>query len=140
MIAGCGGIEVSVPEVWQEIQLEPGVEFAVPPEAVRAGEVSVDSSAGYFDGPGYRITFDLGRFGEQLDDYEREKDFVQVATRLGGRPAVEVAFVPGDEEFGWARIAQVDMEDDRTLTLRVSCESREQCAFAQLVFDSVRIA
>ena len=44
-----------------------------------------------------------------------------------------------DEPFAWARIIQVPVDPDRTLTVRVSCDSIERCALAERVFDSIAI-
>lgn len=127
------------PDGWRRVEIEPGVEFAVPPGAERAEGTPVDSNAGYFEGDGYRITFDLGRFGEHLEDLEEEEHFVRSPRKLGGRTALEVGFVPSDEPFGWARVAQVDTGGGRTLTIRVSCDTRERSGVAEQVFDSVTL-
>lgn len=126
-----------MPEDWQKIELKSGIGFAVPSGAVRAGGTAVDSDAGYFDGDGYRITYDYGRFGEDLGVYADAEGYTRAEGRRNGRRFVEVGFVPADEDFGWARVLQVDMGRGRTLTLRVSCESRARCGLADRVFASV---
>jgi hypothetical protein len=130
---------VTTPERWHQIELEPGIGFSVPSDAQRAGGTAVDSIAGIFDGDSYRITFDLGRFGERLDSLESEEPVHSASRRVAGRMGREVAFAPGDEPFAWARIIQVDAGSGRTLTLRVSCDSVERCAFADQLFNSVFI-
>lgn len=129
-----------VPERWTRVELEPGVSFSVPPDARKAEGTPVDSNAGLFDGDGYRITYDLGRFGERLDQLADEERFESMARRLGGRAVREVAFAPGDEPFAWARIVQVDAGGRRTLTIRVSCDTLERCALADALFDSINVS
>jgi hypothetical protein len=115
------------------IELEPGIGLSVPPDARHAGGTPIDSAAGVVDGDGYRITYDLGRFGERLDpEHARPR-------LIAGRPGTEVAFAPDDEPFAWARIVQVGVDPRRTLTVRVSCDSIERCALADRVFDSITI-
>jgi hypothetical protein len=115
------------------IELEPGLGLSVPPDARHAGGTPIDSAAGVIDGDGYRITYDLGRFGERLDP-------ARVQPReVAGRPGVELAFAPEDEPFAWARIVQVGVDSGRTLTVRVSCDSIERCSLADRVFDSITI-
>ena len=131
---------LSLPAGWQLIELEPGIAFAVPPSAMRGAGTALDSNAGYFDVEGgCRITFDLGEFGESLDDYQGEIGFAKTKRRLATRSAIEVGFQPGDEDFGWARIMQVDLGGRRTLTIRVSCPTRTSCNLADDVFDSVNL-
>jgi hypothetical protein len=129
-----------VPERWTRVELEPGVSFSVPPEARKAEGTPVDSNAGLFDGDGYRITYDLGRFGERLDQLTDEERFESRARRVAGRAAREVAFAPGDEPFAWARIVQVDAPGGRTLTVRVSCDTVERCELADALFDSIIVS
>lgn len=129
---------MTTPEGWQSIELEAGIGFSVPPDARRGGGIPVDSTAGVLDGTGYRITFDLGRFGERLDSLAREKGFRSSSRAVAGRRGREVAFEPEDEPFAWARIVQVDAGAGRTLTVRVSCDSIERCSLADRVFDSIR--
>lgn len=124
---------------WRAIVPEPGVEFSVPAGARRGGGVAVDSAAGFFEGDGYRISFDLGRYGERLDDQRGENRFTSRRRQSAGREAIEVAFVPSDEAAAWARILQLHVDGDRTLTIRVSCASEEACTVADVVFDSVRV-
>ena len=95
----------------------------------------IDSAAGVVDGDGYRITYDLGRFGERLDP----RDDRARPRAIAGRPGIEVAFAPEDEPFAWARIVQVGVDPRRTLTVRVSCDSIERCALADRVFDSITL-
>ncbi len=115
------------------IELEPGIELSVPPDARHAGGTPIDSAAGVVDGDGYRITYDLGRFGERLDPARTRP------RAIAGRPGIELAFAPEDEPFAWARIVQVGVDPGRTLTVRVSCESVERCSLADRVFDSITI-
>lgn len=122
---------------WQRIEVEPAISFAVPPGATRLGGTAVDSNAGIFQGEGYRITWDLGRFGERLGDYEQEPCFRRRTRSINGGSFVEVEFTPTDEEFGWARIVQIALQDGRTLTIRVSCVSRESCDMADTIFQSI---
>ena len=122
---------------WQWTEIEPGIGFSIPPDARRGAGVPVDSTAGFFDGAGYRITFDLGRFGERLEDLADERDFRSRSRVVAGRSGAEVAFQPSDEPFEWARVVQVDVGSGRTLTVRVSCESRPRCSLADQVFDSI---
>jgi hypothetical protein len=124
---------------WTTVTLEPGVEFSVPADARRAGGIAVDSTAGLFEGDGYRIAFDLGRYGERLEELPREDGFTSRLRRFGGHEATEVAFVPSDESAAWARILQRGVGAGRTLTIRVSCDSEELCAIADAIFDSVRV-
>lgn len=136
LLAGCGGIAVTTPEGWQRVDIGSDVELAVPPDAQRMAGTAVDSLAGGFEGDGYRITFDLGEFGEELNVYEEEEGFALTPRKLAGQSAVEIGFVPSDEPFGWARVAQVGAGGGQTLTVRVSCDTRERCALADQVFDS----
>jgi hypothetical protein len=115
------------------IEVERGIGLSVPPDARRAAGTPIDSAAGFVEGDGYRITYDLGRFGEKLDPAQARP------RTIAGRPAIEVAFAPEDEPFAWARIIQVAVDPDRTLTVRVSCDSIERCALAERVFDSIAI-
>jgi hypothetical protein len=131
---------MTTPEGWRPVELEPGIGFAVPPDAERAGGAAVDSAAGFFDGDGYRITFDLGRFGERLDAVAREHSTGVRSRDVAGRTAQELAFAPEDEPFAWARIVQVDAGSGRTLTVRVSCDTVERSSLADGVFDSIAIA
>ena len=116
------------------IELEPGIGLEIPPDARHAGGTPIDSTAGVLDGDGYRITYDLGRFGERLDPAKARP------REIGGRTGVEVAFAPEDEPFAWARVAQVGVDSRRTLTVRVSCDSIERCSLADRVFDSIMIS
>jgi hypothetical protein len=100
----------------------------------------VDSTAGWFDGEGYRITFDLGRFGERLDRLAEEHQAVLRASSVVGLRATEVVFTPIDEPLGWARVLQVDLGGDRTLTIRVSCDRVEHCGFADAILASILVA
>ena len=99
----------------------------------------MDSTAGWFDGGGYRITFDLGRFGERVDQLGDENSRREDLRFVAGRPSIEVAFAPDDEPFAWARVIQVEVDATRTLTLRMSCDAVERCAMADIVFDSIEI-
>jgi hypothetical protein len=115
------------------IEIEPGIGLSVPADARRAAGTPIDSAAGFVEGDGYRITYDLGRFGERLDQAPTQP------RAIAGRPGIEVAFAPDDEPFAWARIVQVAVDPDRTLTVRVSCDSVERCSLADGVFDSIAI-
>jgi hypothetical protein len=128
-----------VPEGWHWIEPEPGIRFAVPPDAQRAPGTAIDSTAGVFDGAGYRVTFDLGRFGERLESLRAEPDFRSGARDIAGRSGREAAFGPTDEPFAWARVVQVGIDSQRTPTVRVSCDSIDRCALADRVFDSIAI-
>jgi hypothetical protein len=130
---------VTRPGGWRWTELVPGIGFAVPPDAERAAGMPIDSTAGVFDGAGYRITFDLGRFGERLDSLDAEGTIRRSSRDVAGRTASEAAFAPEDEPFAWARVVQVDAGSGRTLTVRVSCDSAERCSLADRVFDSVAI-
>ena len=122
---------------WQQVDLGGGAGFAVPANARRASGTTVDSRAGWFEGDGFRITFDLGRFGER-PDMPGDAGAVRSATRIvAGRPAVEVAFEPDDEPFAWARLLYVDLGSNRSLTIRVSCDDIDRCAFAETLFESI---
>jgi hypothetical protein len=127
------------PQEWQWAEVEPGIGFSIPPDAQRGPGAPIDSVAGVFYGKGYAITFDLGRFGERLDSLASERSFRTGSREVGGRPAREVAFEPSDEPFAWARVIQVDVGAGRALTIRVSCDSPDQCSLADQVFDSVMI-
>jgi hypothetical protein len=116
------------------IELEPGVGLEVPPDAQPVAGTPVDSTAGVLQGDGYRITYDLGRFGERLDPAQTRP------REIAGRAAVEAAFAPEDEPFAWARVVQVDVDSRRTLTVRVSCDSIERCSLADRVFDSIVVS
>lgn len=109
--------------------------MAVPPEARPRPGIPVDSAAGVLEGPGFSITYDLGRFGEPVDSIPGQRDRRERV--VSGRPAVEVAFVPDDEPVPWARVLQVEVDRERTLTVRVSCDPAELCAMADEVFDSI---
>ena len=128
---------LTTPEGWQRFEIDPGIEFVVPPNAQRAGGTTIDSVVGVFDGDGYRITYDLGRFGENLQSLMGEESYRSQRHDIDGRSTVEVAFRPPDEPFAWARIAQVDAGSGRTLTVRVSCQSVERCTLAEDMFDSI---
>ena len=130
---------MSTPDDWQRVELSAGVGFAIPPDARPGAATSVDSTAGCFDGDSYRITFDLGRFGERLDRLRDEKEFRSESRVVAGRPSIEVAFAPSDEPFAWARVLQVEVDSTRTLTLRMSCDAVERCAMADIMFDSIEI-
>jgi hypothetical protein len=128
---------LATPAEWQRVELPGGVAFEVPGDARRGIGTQVDSTAGWFEGPGYRIAYDLGRFGERLDGLTAERRFRALSRVVAGRQAREVSFVPSDEPFALARIVQFGLDSDRTFTLRVSCESAERCALADLVFGSI---
>lgn len=124
---------------WQRIEVEPGIGFTVPPDARRAHGFPVDSVAGVLDGEGYRVAFDLGRFGERLHELEGEPAFQSAKRAVAGRIGREVTFEPSDEPFACVRIVQLDVGDGRTLTLRVSCNSWDRCSLADRIFDSIAI-
>ena len=130
---------MSTPADWQRVELSAGVSFAIPPDARSGAGTGVDSTAGWFDGDGYRITYDLGRFGERLDRLVDENDFRSQSRVIVGRPSVEVALAPSDEPFAWARIVQIQLDSTQTLTLRMSCDAVERCAMADTMFDSIEI-
>jgi hypothetical protein len=115
------------------------VSFAVPADARRGSGTAVDSAAGLFVGDFYRITYDLGRFGERLDSHRNQECYRLQQRRVAGRSAVEANFAPDDEPFGWARVLQVELGGERTLTVRVSCDSEQGCQMADAVFDSIEI-
>ena len=127
------------PAGWRPVELPGGVSFAVPPDAQPGPGASVDSAAGWFDGAGYRLTFDLGRFGERLDRLAAEAGGEVRSWTIAGHAATGVAFAPSDEPFAWARVVQVDVGGGRTLTLRISCERREGCDLIEGVADSIAI-
>jgi hypothetical protein len=133
-------VDLTTPEDWQSIELEPGIGFSVPPDARQARGSAIDSMAGVFDGNGYRITYDLGRFGERLDSLARDHSTQSWSRDVAGRKGIEVAFAPDDEPFAWARIVQVGAGSGRTLTVRVTCESIYRCSLADHVFHSIAIA
>ena len=128
---------MTTPADWQRVELPGGVVFEVPGDARRGTGTQVDSTAGWFEGAGYRIAYDLGRFGERLDGLTAETRFRALSRDVAGRQAREVSFVPSDEPFALARIVQFALDADRTFTLRVSCEPAERCTFADLVFGSI---
>lgn len=128
---------MATPADWQPVELPGGVAFEVPGDARRGTGTQVDSTAGWFEGPGYRIAYDLGRFGERLDGLSGEKRFRALARDVAGRQAREVSFAPSDESFGWARVIQLELGSDRTITLRVSCDTVERCTLADRVFESI---
>ena len=130
---------MSTPRDWQRVELPAGVGFAIPPDARPGTATTVDSTAGWFDGDRYRITFDLGRFGERLDRLGDEQEFRSQSRVVAGRSSIEVAFAPNDEPFAWARVIQVEVDSTRTLTLRMSCDAVERCGMADIVFDSIVI-
>lgn len=137
----CGGGEAPRPVEpvgWRVVDLGP-VTFAVPPDVVAGSGVEVDSTVGLFDGDGYRITFDLGRFGEDLEGNRFEQQYVQQERVVAGQRTIEVGFVPSDEPYPWARVTQIRVPGDRTLTVRVSCPSAEDCAVADQIFDSISL-
>ena len=117
-----------------------GVSFAIPRDARQGAGTSVDSAAGWFEGSGYRLTFDFGRFGEPLDALAEEEGVELRLREVAGLPAAEVAFVPSDEPFAWARVVQVDVGGGRTLTIRVSCESPGGCGLIEAVAESITTA
>jgi hypothetical protein len=131
---------LTIPADWQSIEFEPGIGLSIPPDAQQSGGIAIDSTAGVYDGDGYRITYDLGPFGERLDSLAREHSTQPRSREVAGRTGIEVAFAPNDEPFVWARIVQVGAGSGRTLTVRVSCESIERCSLADRVFDSITIA
>jgi hypothetical protein len=100
----------------------------------------VDSTSGWFEGADYRIAYDLGRFGERLDELATEKGFRALSRVVAGRQAREVSFKPSDEPFALARILQVAFDQQLTFTLRVSCETAERCTLADAVFGSVSLS
>ena len=130
---------MSITPGWRRIELEPGIGFSIPADAGRVAGVPVDSAAGAFRGDGYAITYDLGRFGEDLDSLASERSFRSASREVGGRSAREIGFEPSDEPYAWARVVQVGLGRGRTLTLRVSCDSAERCSLADEVFASVWI-
>ena len=111
--------------------------MAVPPEARPRSGVPVDSVAGAFEGPGYTIAYDLGPFGEQIDSLPGPPE--RRPRQVSGRSAIEVAFVPDDEPYPWARVLQLRLDRSRTLTVRVSCDPAEPCEVADAVFSSIRL-
>ena len=139
-MGGCGASsEQGVPNGWRTVTLGEGVAFAVPPDAVVAAGQAVDSEAGVHTGEGYRITHDLGEFGESLDDHADSAGYTAARRPLAGRMAEEVTFVPDDESYAWARVLKMELDGGRSLVLRVSCDSASRCALADEVFGSIRI-
>lgn len=141
LLAGCDGgggdVTVEPPEGWQVVGPTADVAFAVPPDARPGDGRPIDSAVGVLDGDGYRVTYDVGRFGEDLDGYVDAEGYRSSRVEVAGRSGREVAFVPTDEPFGWARVLQVDLGGGRSLTLRVSCADEPGCGFADDVFASV---
>lgn len=131
---------MTAPAGWRRIDLPGGVSFAIPPDARRGAGTSIDSAAGWFEGNGYRLTFDFGRFGEPLDRFAKEEGVELRSREVAGRAAAEVAFVPTDEPFAWARVVQVDFGGGRTFTVRVSCESPGGCGLIEAVAASITTA
>jgi hypothetical protein len=128
---------LTTPADWQRIELPGGVVFEVPGDARPGVGTQVDSTAGWFEGAGYRIAYDLGRFGEDLDSLRGEARFRSLSRVVADRQAREVSFAPSDEPFALARIIQFALDSDRTFTLRVSCEPAERCTLADVVFGSI---
>jgi hypothetical protein len=113
------------------------VSFEVQSGAHRAPGTAVDSAAGWFDGDDYRITYDVGRFGERLDRLAEEHGVEPRRLVIAGRPATEVSFAPTDEPFELAHVVQVELGDDRTLTIRVSGSRARTPAIADAVRASI---
>jgi len=136
---GTGGgaaADREIPDGWEEITVAERVDIALPPGATAGAGIPIDSSAGFFDVGDVRVTYDVGPFGEDLDSLAEEADFEIVERTFAGRNGREAAFVPSDEPFGWARVAQADIGGGDTLTMRVSCPSRQDCDIADQIFDT----
>jgi hypothetical protein len=72
-------------------------------------------------------------------DEAMAEGYTRSEERRNGLKFVEVGFVPTGEDFGWARVLQIDLGRGRTLTVRVSCVSRGRCGLADRVFESVTL-
>lgn len=119
--------EPVVPEGWTTIPIGDGLVMGLPADATPVDGVPVDSSAGVLEGSGYLITYDVGSFGESLDDHRDEQEFSERSTDVGGLGWTVVSFVPSDEDAVWAEVAQADLGRGRTVTIRVSCDQRQAC-------------
>lgn len=130
---------MSLPDDWGLVRVD-DVIFSVPPGLRPISGRAVDSTAGGFESDDLRITYDVGRFGPDLDALQRDHGDVTYLPRLiAGRRGIEASFVPTDEPFEFARIAQVVVSGDTTATIRVSCRSQAACGVADQVFNSLSI-
>lgn len=129
LLAGCTMTsQAQAPQGWQQVTLRSGIEMALPPDAVPGGGAVVDSSAGFFGGPDYVITYDIGRYGENVEGLAGEQGFEQRTVQSGGFSWAVASFVPSDEEAAWATVAQAELAPGQTITIRVSCTRHEGCS------------
>ncbi len=128
---------MSVPASWQEVRAGP-VTFWVPPQLEAAAAQPADSVAGELVGDQVTITYDVGQFGPGLADLAAEHQVLRTRDRqVAGRTGTEVTFQPVGEPFERARLLQLPVTGGVTATVRVSCRVADDCAVADLVFDSI---
>lgn len=128
---------MNVPSDWRQVRAGT-LTFWVPPELAAAPGQGADSAAGALVGDRVTITYDVGRFGPDLEDLAAEHEVLSTRDRqVAGRTGTEVTFRPVGEPFELARIVQLPLREDVTATVRVSCRVVADCAVADLVFDSI---
>lgn len=130
---------MSVPSDWQEVRAGP-ITFWVPPQLRAATGQPADSAAGALVGEQVTISYDVGRFGPDLDEVAAEHEVLSSRRRqVAGGTGTEVTFRPVGEPFERARLLQLPLTHGVTATVRVSCRVADDCAVADLVFDSITL-
>ncbi|MGB5951498.1 MAG: hypothetical protein WBG57_03160 [Ornithinimicrobium sp.] len=130
---------MSAPADWQVVEAGPIV-FRVPPELVEPGGPSVDSAAGTLESEVITVTYDVGRFGPDLDQLAMEHQVLTTERRrVAGHTGTEMTFRPAGEPFELARLLQLALGGGQTATVRVSCRAADECRIADTVFDSIAL-
>lgn len=122
---------------WRQIVLRSGVTLSVPPDAESQAVMGLDSDFGHFVGDGYEMTYDYGRFPEDLHAHRGEAGFESHRRAVSGVTGVQVKFVLPESPLPQVHMLQVQHEGS-TLSLSVSCRDPDRCSsLAEQVFDSV---
>ncbi len=124
---------------WKIVHVGGVLTIQVPPDSVEEPTQPIDSIIGILNGPGYRIVYDYGRFGEPVEANQDRPGFQSQTRQINGRPATQASFVDVEEspERPFVHLLQVADEGSNTLTLRISCVDAETCWIVTPVFDSV---
>jgi len=147
LVLGCSGnrdsapndVRSSVPQGWKQIVLSDGVTFAVPPDAAPQPVVGVDSEFGHLTGDGYEMTYDYGRFPEDLAAHRAQTGFESSRRSVAGGTGDQVHFVLPESPLPQVHMLQVKHEGN-ALTVSISCRDPDQCSsLAAEVFGSVDI-
>ena len=130
---------MTTPVGWHQVELDDVASFAVPPDASEQDLQPLDSIFGVLRGEGYEVSYDYGRFGEDLAAYRDQPGFTREVREVAGRAGEHVTFRGNGNPWEVVRI--ISVPDDRNqLTIRVSCADDETCRLADDVFDSVQFA